>query len=216
MDPQSDQWRLIAEGFPVTYPPDYEMLAVSLSSRLQLAAVPVAVLRVDPPLIRFALPGGTVPNSRVMPRAGPILARNRVSVRVTQVQDGEFVLDANFEQEMVEVDFVDATPAALTSFWRPMDDFEGFTGFRAFGPDDTEGSASLPVWPYLQDLLDISNTIVGRPAVAYEPDELADIFAGSPVGSWDVVGGQDDAFITGASAYDAAAPAHVAGAPAAS
>ena len=165
MDP-NEVWRLISENFPISHPPDYEMLAVSLNARSRLALMPIAVLNTGgDPLIRFALPGGSVPNTRVMPRAGPVIARSRVAVRVTQVQDGEFLLDSNSDQEMIEVDFVDATTEALTAIWRPVDDFQGLTGFRAYGPDDADGVAHLPVWPYLQDLLDISVTIEGRPTL---------------------------------------------------
>ena len=86
MDPQ-EEWVSIIENFPVSVPLAYEMLAISLNSRLRLALVPVAVMNTGgAPLRRFALPGGTMPQPRVMPRAGPVFARNMVSVRATEAQ----------------------------------------------------------------------------------------------------------------------------------
>ena len=97
MDSYAEQWRLISEGFPISHPPEYEMIAASLNSRAHLAVIPIAVLNTGAaPLLRFALPGGSVPNNQVKPRAGPIVARSRSFVRVTQLQDGEFLLNSDF------------------------------------------------------------------------------------------------------------------------
>ena len=55
MDLYTEEWRLIANGFPISHPPDYEMLGIGLTDRLQFACVPIAVLNTGAaPLLRFA------------------------------------------------------------------------------------------------------------------------------------------------------------------
>ena len=173
MDPQ-EEWLSIIENFPISHPPDYEMLAISLNGCSRLALVPVAVMNTGgTPILRFALPGGTVPQARVMPRAGPIFARSLVSVRATETLDGEFVLDSNSDQELIDVDLVDASATVLSAMWRQEERPDDLIkGFKAFGCDDVDGAADIPVWPCVQDLLDISCSLVGRPTVAYVPEEL--------------------------------------------
>ena len=147
------------------------MIAASLNSRSHLAVIPIAVLNTGAaPLLRFALPGGSVPNNQVKSRVGPIVARSRALVRVRQHQDGDFLMTADFETEMIEVDVVDASPAVLTAISRVTDSEDLVKGFKAFGVDNGDGVASLSVWPYLQHLLDLS---------------LADLASrpGSPIGN---------------------------------
>ena len=152
-----------------------------------------------PPMLRFALPGGSIPQARIMPRAGPIFCRSREVVRVTETQDGDFVLDSNGDEEQVEVDVVDASPAVLTSISRVSDGDARVQGFKAFGADDVDGLASIAVWPFLQDLLDISGSYVDRPTTAYEPEDFAIPPRGS---SWAIVGDGSDVYATGASGSD--------------
>lgn len=168
----AEEWLSIIENFPISPPPAYDMLAISLNAT-RLVVVPVAVMNTaGAPILRFALPGGTVPQSRVKPWAGPIFARSLVSVRASETLEGDFVLDSNSDQELIDVDLVDASAAVLSAIWRPEDHPDDLIrGFKAFGADDLDGPAGIPVWPCMQDLLDHSCNLVGRPTVAFEPEQ---------------------------------------------
>ena len=204
MDPQ-DEWQSIIDGFPVSHPPFYEMLVISLHSRSRLCLVPVAVMNTGgAPILRFALPGGSVPPARVKPRTGPIFFRRQVSVRVTETMEGDCVLDSNGDEELIDVDLVDASPAVLESISRAEDGDGQVRGFKAYGPDDVDGTPLIPVWPSLQDLLEHSVTLPDRPTVAYEPEDLVPPPRGS---SWDMVGGTSEVYATGASGSERPAAA---------
>ena len=77
-------WRTIEGYFPASYPPTSEMLGLSLSSRSRVCVVPIGVVNTgDEPLLRYAVPEGTIPMSRVKPRTGPIFFRQAVQCRVS-------------------------------------------------------------------------------------------------------------------------------------
>ena len=206
MDP-TDLWLSIATDFPIHHPPDYDMLVLTLSSRARLCVVPVVVMHTVgvAPILRFAVPGNTIPQSRVAPRAGPLFVRSREAVRATETQDGDCVLDSNGDEESIEVDMVDASPAVLSCISRYVDTEVGVKGFKAFGPEDGDGAALLPVWPLLQDLLDISVSYTDRPSAAYDPDELVPPARGT---SWNIISAASKSpYVTGASGSDRGAPA---------
>ena len=155
---------------PVFYPPVYEMLGISLHAQSRLAVVPIAVVNTGAsPLLRFAVPAGMIPASRIKPRVGPILHRVTVAVRASEIGGGDIIWDSNGEEEYIDVDLVDAVHTAATSFWRAAVDFAGLIGFRAYGPDDVDGVAGLAVWPSLEDLLEHSVSLANRPTTLYDP-----------------------------------------------
>ena len=67
-------WQAISADFPIYHAPEYEMLTLSLNSRPRVCVVPIAVLNTgaDVPLLRFAVPGGSIPPARIQARSGPL------------------------------------------------------------------------------------------------------------------------------------------------
>ena len=200
-------WESIANGFPVPLGPpaswEYEMLGLRLSTRLRVAVVPIGIVNTAPmPLLRFAVPNPSVPVSRIKPRTGPLLSRSVVQVRVSELCGGDYLLDSNSEEELIDIIIVDATHTTAPSFWRAVEDQTELRGFLAVGPDDEDGPAGVAVWPCLEDLLLASASLPGRPTTLYSPAELGS-FLGGGVGDVD---DDDDQYLTGQSSSGPALP----------
>ena len=87
MDEQSR--RKIATDFPILYHPVNGVLCLRLHAQSRLAVVPIAVVNTRAlPLLRFAVPTGMIPGSRIKPRVGPILHRATVAVRAAEIAGG--------------------------------------------------------------------------------------------------------------------------------
>lgn len=177
-------WQEIFANFPVpATPPVYEMLGISLTSRLAVAVVPLGVVRSPAgPLLRMVVPTGTVPPSRVRPRSGPIVFKHTLSCRVSETLEGDPLLDPLGEVEYIDVILIDALPTVAGSMWRVLDPRENpdVVGYRAHGPDPEEVHPEVPVWPWLVDLLEEAQTIPDRPHTFYSASELADLAGEAP------------------------------------